>query len=104
MKRILADQFLTTDVPAPIGTAAPTRQNQNLTPFPISPDSQTLPFAVAGFLRSLEGQNRSPQTRKAYRLDLSQFVQYLAESDLTVQTPADVRRAAVVEFFTLLHR
>jgi site-specific recombinase XerD len=106
MKRILADQLLSPAIPASAagGAASPTRQNQNLTPFPSSSASQSLAAAVAGFLRSLEGQNRSPQTLKAYRLDLSQFVQYLAESDITVQTPADVRRADVVEYFAELHR
>lgn len=58
----------------------------------------TIDATVATFLRTLAGANKSQSTITAYRTDLSQFARFLAETNCTVASPADITRADVSEF------
>jgi integrase/recombinase XerC len=58
----------------------------------------TIGESVTAFLRTLSGANKSPSTITAYRTDLAQFARFLAETNCTVTTPADITRTDVSEF------
>lgn len=62
----------------------------------------TLADAIAGFLRSLSGKNRSPATIRAYQIDLLQFATWLLENDLTAKRPAAITRGHVEEYLAHL--
>ena len=53
------------------------------------PMTQHSPFeqTIASILRELEGGNKSPLTLTAYKAELTQFFQWLAENDVTVIHP-----------------
>src|SRR5215204_4343791 len=70
---------------------------------PLSPSS-TLEDALAVYLRSLLGANKSSATIRAYQTDLSQFLAFLHETSVTALTPADVTRADVTEYLSLPQR
>ncbi len=57
---------------------------------------------IASFLRELEGGNKSPLTLTAYKTDLMQVFQWLAENDVTVTTPGLVTRGDVNEYLAYL--
>jgi site-specific recombinase XerD len=59
---------------------------------------------VAPFLRSLEGQNASSQTLKAYRIDLAQCFAIVAECNGTVHTPAQLTRGDIEDYLAELAR
>ncbi|MDZ7636729.1 MAG: tyrosine recombinase XerC [Bryobacterales bacterium] len=50
----------------------------------------TLPEAVAQLLEELERENASPQTLRAYRSDLHQFVAYLSPKDAVCPPPREI--------------
>ncbi len=52
----------------------------------------------------LMGKNRSGGTIQAYGTDLTQFLLYLTENDLTVHSPADVTKSHLTEYMTYLSR
>ncbi len=56
------------------------------------PSTTTAPFAAAieRFLRTQEGRNRSPQTLRAYRSDLTQLAIWLHADNPLLTDPADV--------------
>ncbi len=54
------------------------------------------------FLRELEGGNKSRLTLTAYKTDLSQFFNWLAENDVTVTIPGQVTRGHVNEYLAFL--
>jgi integrase/recombinase XerC len=62
----------------------------------------TFEGSLAAFLRALAGENKSAATIAAYRTDVQQFVTYLAENNLTIKTPADVRKADLSEYLAHL--
>jgi site-specific recombinase XerD len=62
----------------------------------------TLEEALASFLRSLAGGNKSGATITAYRTDVAQFIAFLYETNLVATTPADVTRADVTEYLSHL--
>ena len=64
----------------------------------------TLEAAVTAYLAELEGKNRSAATLTAYRTDLRQFLTWLDETNGTIETAADVRRADISEYLTHLGR
>lgn len=70
------------------------------TPSPIP----SLEAAADAYLRELEGKNRAAATLAAYRTDLAQFLAWLAATNGTINSPADVRRADVTEYLTHLGR
>src|SRR5947209_10316011 len=57
---------------------------------------------VLAFLQELEGGNKSTLTLTAYKTDLMQFFQWLAENDVTVTTPSLVTRGDVNEYLAYL--
>jgi len=57
----------------------------------------TLEATREAFLRALEAKNRAAGTIRAYNTDLSQFIAWLRENNLTAKTPADVEKADVTE-------
>ena len=57
--------------------------------------------ALAAFLRALDGKNRSPLTRSAYRTDLRQFFAWLAENT-HAPTLERVERADITEYLAFL--
>ena len=64
----------------------------------------SLEQALEGFLRALEGKNRSEHTIAAYRSDLSQFLAWLAENNAAAAFAHQVGRADVTEFLSTLAR
>ncbi len=52
----------------------------------------TLEEALARFLRTLQGANKSAATITAYRTDLAQFIAFLHETNCTVSPPASPDR------------
>lgn len=57
---------------------------------------------LASFLRELEGGNKSQLTLTAYKTDLMQFFQWLAENDITVTIPGQVTRGHINEYLAFL--
>jgi integrase/recombinase XerC len=61
--------------------------------------------AIKRFIRVQEGRNRSPQTLRAYRSDLSQLAGWLHQDNPFLLTPADVTTDDLNEFLaSLAHR
>ena len=52
---------------------------------------------MTAFLRSLSGANMNQATIPAYRIDLSQFTDFLSGTNRMFSTPADVDRGDVAE-------
>ena len=63
------------------------------------PTPPTFEQTLARFLGSLAGSNRSAATVTAYRTDVQQLVTFLRETNLTIQSPADVAKADLSEYF-----
>jgi integrase/recombinase XerC len=63
---------------------------------------QTIDETLSAFLRTLSGANKSAATITAYRTDLSQFAGFLAETNCTITTSADVSRGDVAEYLAHL--
>src|SRR5438093_304571 len=62
----------------------------------------TLEKGLATFLNALSGKNRSPATIRAYQTDIQQFLSYLHETNVSIQTPADVEKVDIVEYLSSL--
>src|SRR5256884_7195591 len=62
----------------------------------------TLEKGLATFLNALSGKNRSAATIRAYHTDIQQFLSYLHETNVSIQTPADVEKVDVVEYLSAL--
>src|SRR5256714_14347279 len=62
----------------------------------------TLEKGLATFLNALSGKNRSTATIRAYQTDIQQFLTYLHETNVSIQTPADVEKVDVVEYLSSL--
>jgi integrase/recombinase XerC len=62
----------------------------------------TLEQALALFLDSLSGKNRSQATIRAYQTDLSQFLTFLHETNVLIASPQDVQKVDVLEYFSHL--
>jgi integrase/recombinase XerC len=58
--------------------------------------------AVADFLRSLAGKNRSAATMRAYQTDVHQFITWLHENNMVVLSPSQVQRADITEYLAFL--
>jgi integrase/recombinase XerC len=57
---------------------------------------------VDQFLSDLSGKNRSSLTIRCYSIDVSQFLSWIAENDLTVGTPAAITKSHLSEYLTSL--
>ncbi len=64
----------------------------------------TLEEARERFLRTLEGRNRSQATISAYRLDLTQFVSWLHETNAVALSPVQVDKTDISEYLSHLAR
>src|SRR5947209_9095875 len=62
----------------------------------------TLEKGLATFINALSGKNRSAATIRAYQTDLQQFLSFLHETNVSIQTPADVEKVDVVEYLSVL--
>jgi site-specific recombinase XerD len=62
----------------------------------------TLESTLDLFLRTLDAKNRSQATMQAYRTDLNQVIIWLRETNITIETPADVERLDVTEYLAHL--
>jgi len=62
----------------------------------------TLEKALDLFLDSLKGKNRSDLTLTAYRTDVEQFISYLHENNIAINSPADIERVDINEYLTFL--
>jgi len=60
----------------------------------------TLEKGLATFLDGLAGKNRSTATIRAYQTDISQFIGFLHATNVSIHTPADVKRLDVMEYLT----
>jgi site-specific recombinase XerD len=64
--------------------------------------TQSLETTMAGYLRTLEGKNRSGATILAYRTDIGQFITWLRDTNITIETANDVERVDVIEYLSHL--
>jgi integrase/recombinase XerC len=62
----------------------------------------TLEKALAIFVDSLSGKNRSQATIRAYQTDLSQFLTFLQDTNVLIVAPQDVQKVDVLEYFSYL--
>lgn len=62
------------------------------------PKIRSLESTLDLYLRALDGRNRSAATVVAYRADIGQFIAWLRDTNITVDTPDDVERPDLTEF------
>src|SRR5438552_9451263 len=60
----------------------------------------TLEKGLATFLNALSGKNRSAATIRAYQTDISQFIAFLHDTNVSIHTPAEVEKIDVMEYLT----
>ncbi len=66
-------------------------------------DTQTpLSTSLTRFLNSLSGRNLSEHTATAYRTDLLQFLTWVSENDVTVDSPSMLTRTHILDYLTHL--
>lgn len=64
-----------------------------------------LDTSIESPLRARAGKNRSPETIRAYRTDLAQFVTWLKTENSLIESPADITVEDVLEYLgALAHR
>src|SRR5215211_6864623 len=68
----------------------------------IQSNRPTTDETLTAFLRTMRGANKSEATITAYRTDLSQFASFLAETNCTIGTPADISRGDIAEYLAHL--
>ena len=64
--------------------------------------SITLEKALALFVDSLFGKNRSQATIRAYQTDLLQLIHFLHDTDVLMATPQDVQKVDILDYFSHL--
>ena len=64
--------------------------------------TMTLEKGLATFINALSGKNRSTATIRAYQTDIQQLLSFLHETNVSIQTPADVEKVDVVEYLSVL--
>src|SRR3989440_7960828 len=62
----------------------------------------TLEKGLATFINALSGKNRSVATIRAYQTDIQQLLSFLHETNVSIQTPADVEKVDIVEYLSAL--
>src|SRR3989440_10131693 len=60
----------------------------------------TLEKGLATFINALSGKNRSVATIRAYQTDIQQLLSFLQETNVSIQTPADVEKVDIVEYLS----
>jgi site-specific recombinase XerD len=58
--------------------------------------------SLTRYLTSLSGRNLSKHTASAYRTDLLQFLTWLAENDISVQSPEKITRTHILDYLSFL--
>ncbi len=61
-----------------------------------------LATSLTRYLNSLSGRNLSGHTATAYRCDLLQFLAFLAENDITVDSPEKITRTHILDYLSHL--
>src|SRR5205085_986321 len=68
-----------------------------------SMETQTqLSTSLSRYLNSLTGRNLSEHTSKAYRTDLLQFLSFLTENDISVNSPEKITRTHILDYLSHL--
>jgi integrase/recombinase XerD len=62
----------------------------------------TLEKGLATFINTLSGKNRSSATRRAYQTDIAQFISFLHANNMSIHTPAEVKKIDVMEYLSSL--
>lgn len=62
----------------------------------------SFPDTLAAFLRTLEGSNLSPATIRAYQTDVSQCLDSLQRTDMTLRRPEQVQRRHLQDYLACL--
>jgi site-specific recombinase XerD len=60
----------------------------------------TLEKGLVTFLNTLSGKNRSGATIRAYQTDIAQFISFLHANNVSIHTPAEVKRLDVMEYLS----
>jgi hypothetical protein len=63
------------------------------------PEKQTIIESIALYKQSLEGNNYSPQSIKAYLGDIGQFVEWLKTRRVDFDIPSRIARIDIVQQF-----
>src|SRR5712692_10876516 len=58
--------------------------------------------SLTRYLNSLTGRNLSKHTASAYRTDLLQFLTWLTENDISVQSPEKITRTHILDYLSHL--
>src|SRR6266566_9520146 len=61
-----------------------------------------LATSLTRYLNSLNGRNLSEHTATAYRTDLLQFLTWVSENDVTVQSPEKITRTHILDYLSHL--
>src|SRR6266480_1602843 len=61
-----------------------------------------LVHTLADYLNSLNGRNLSVHTTIAYQTDITQFLAFLTENDVTVDSPENITRAHILDYLSHL--
>src|SRR5439155_2394579 len=61
-----------------------------------------LATSLTRYLNSLSGRNLSNHTATAYRTDLLQFLMWVSENDVTVDTPQKITRTHILDYLSYL--
>jgi site-specific recombinase XerD len=62
----------------------------------------TLAKALALFVDSLSGKNRSQATIRAYQTDLLQLIAFLHDTNVLIAKPQDVQKVDILDYFSHL--
>jgi site-specific recombinase XerD len=57
---------------------------------------------MQAYLKTLEARNRSQATIQAYHTDIAQFITWLRETNITIETANDIERLDVIEYLSHL--
>jgi site-specific recombinase XerD len=61
-----------------------------------------LATSLTRYLKSLSGRNLSEHTATAYRTDLLQFLTWLSENDVAVDSPEKITRTHILDYLSHL--
>src|SRR5437764_13650067 len=64
--------------------------------------TSTLEKGLATFINAVTGKNRSAEIIRAYQTDIQQLLSFLHETNVSIQTPADVEKVDIVEYLSAL--
>jgi site-specific recombinase XerD len=61
-----------------------------------------LSTSLTHYIKSLSGRNLSTHTATAYQTDIGQFLSFLTETDVTVDSPVQITRTHILEYLSHL--